>query len=635
MVPPDAVRARRLPAMTWDSIVDDRQRHEVDGDGNPPLLGGDPPAPDPLTFEPPAAVPVRVDPPEIAPLTLGRLPVPEPVRGPRPDAPLAAPPPMRPPSALQPAVPPQAAEPANEAAGPLLRNTPTGVVTTDVPQIVEATPPPDLGPVLPMDQPLALPGPSTEGLYRLPDVARVAPAASSVIAEQPAAHFVPAPQQRRRRRGGGVVKLVVTLAVVGGLVAAGVLFGQPYFFPDDTWDTATEPYATTVEAVRAVEYTEPLTVISEPTATYSTRMTGQLTGDWSSEQPLWRALGLLNGEANATNVGELLAGWQDAMYSHADGQVYRDAAATGPQADAEVTQAMVAALLDQQFGWTARQPSRTLDGAASTTAQVLRQSRATQAASTFPADVRQRDTAPLVFLPPVLGYRILAPLVFAEFTGPDQAGGNPLQDVGSAGPGPLGTVSPLPANGPMLVPGDQIATSPLPMDRSFWYLVFAGYLDATVAHAASEAVVENSVVVAERPGGRCVYATFSGGDITQTSTVRAALESWSASVPPEFGSSFGVLPDGTLQLLTCDPGAGFENGSRLGVARELVGWRTAQLATIEAVVAAGGGPAELAEALERVSASGVGAELALLPLDATPADAAGSARSAVAAVLAS
>ena len=69
--------------------------------------------------------------------------------------------------------------------------------------------------------------------------------------------------------------------------------------------------------------------------------------------------------------------------------------------------------------------------------------------------------------------------------------------------------------------------------------------------------------------------------------------------------------------------------TRLGVARELIGWRSAELATVSGVLAAGGGTAEVAAALDRLAASDVGAQLATGPVDQSPTDAAAAARAAV------
>ena len=80
------------------------------------------------------------------------------------------------------------------------------------------------------------------------------------------------------------MKLFVTLVVLGGLVAAGVVFGQPYLFPSD-WDDATAPYAETVESVRGAEFVEPLTVAPEPSTEFASRLSAQVAATSPRSQP--------------------------------------------------------------------------------------------------------------------------------------------------------------------------------------------------------------------------------------------------------------------------------------------------------------------------------------------------------------
>ena len=156
-------------------------------------------------------------------------------------------------------------------------------------------------------------------------------------------------------------------------------------------------------------------MIAEPTPQYTDRMSAELTGAWSQDQAMWRALGLMRGPATEATVAETLSGWQDAVYSSVDGQVYRDEAVAGPQSDAQITEAMATASLDQEFGWSTEQPSRTLDDAAQTGAEVIRQTREVLASSPFAVELEPVEPAALTFVPPVVGYRVLAPAAFAEF----------------------------------------------------------------------------------------------------------------------------------------------------------------------------------------------------------------------------
>jgi hypothetical protein len=177
-----------------------------------------------------------------------------------------------------------------------------------------------------------------------------------------------------------------------------------------------------------------------------------------------------------------------------------------------------------------------------------------------------------------------------------------------------------------MLDGDVATAAPVAKDRSFWYLVFAGYLDARTAHDASEVVVESAVTAVARGDTQCVSATFAGTGVEETTTLRSALGAWAAAAPPEMASSFQVLPDGTLQLVSCDPGAGFDAGTRPGLARELLSWRMAELATMEAAVYGGGGETQFADAWAFVQSSPMALELMKLPATTSPVDMALAAR---------
>ena len=497
------------------------------------------------------------------------------------------------------------------------------VPSSELPVIVEATPVDVAAAGLVSDPIVAAP--------QLPQVHQqpVRPQAAPVFEEFNTPTVTTASTRSHRRKSRRGLKLVLTLVVLGGLIAAGVVFGGPYLSPSD-WDATTEPYAEAVETARGVDFAEPITASVEPTPDYTLRLVGELAPDWTSDEAMWRALGLLNGAASQANVAELFVGWQDALYSTTDGQVYQDAAVTGPQADAAITATMAAASLDQQYGWSPDQMSRTTDDQVLTLAEVERQARAVVAASPFADPADPADPAVLAFVPPLVGYRALAPTSFAEFGTASADPENALASIGTSGPGPLATQPLVPAPNPTMVGSDAQVSSPRPLDRSFWYLVFAGYLDSRTAHQASEAVVENAISMADRAGTACVYATFAGGDVDGTATLRSALEAWSSAVPAEFGANVTVLDDGTLQLISCDPGAGFENASRLGVARELVAWRSAELATLDAI---SGTELDPATTWAFVEASNVAADLIALPATTSPAGMAAAARAGVAAVL--
>ena len=118
------------------------------------------------------------------------------------------------------------------------------------------------------------------------------------------------------------------------------------------------------------------------------------------------------------SLAELLAGWEPATYSTTDGQIYHDEALTGTALEAQLTLTMATAWLDQEFGWAIGQDDRTLDGAATTSAEVLAQATAIQQASEFDTALATSSTGPLAYLPSVISYEALAPAMYAPLLAP-------------------------------------------------------------------------------------------------------------------------------------------------------------------------------------------------------------------------
>lgn len=441
-------------------------------------------------------------------------------------------------------------------------------------------------------------------------------------------------QQRRRSRTG--LHIMLALVLLAALVAAGVVFGRPYLFPDD-WDADVQPYADAIEAVRGVAFADPLAITTDTASGVAGRVTTELLGS-SDEAPMWRAFGLTNGASTHDDISEHLTGWQNVVYSTVDGQVYHDASDAAAQYDAKVTQAMTAAALDQEYGWSTGLLERSLDDRAAVSAEVLRQAREVQLASSFDAAVDPVDPSKLDAAPSVVAYSALAPHMYAEFAG----GAGDTTDTSNL-PHDLGEGGPelLPGNGLSLAAaavigdGDVVASSPVTMDRSFWYLAFAGFVDSRSAFLASEAIVESALVMADRGSAQCAFATFSGSGVDETALLRDVLGQWAAAAPAEFGASFSVLDDGTLQLVSCDPGPQFNAPVTLGAHRALLGWRVAELATAEAVRASGSADfdTDFAWAWVFVASSTLPDELAALPSSTAPAAFVEAARTGVATIL--
>jgi len=582
MVPPDDARATRLPTLSWDSVVDPSEHSPASAEPVAASASSE----SAVVFEPLLLVPAVESPPP-----------------PTPNLHVAEPATIRPtpPAVIVPAI-------GDVISGPELVAPAAAPVIAAIPVIQEATPVEPRAPMLPT-APEYTPAPR--------------PATASPFEFDPGSGaIVPSRQPRRRKKGRGL-KLFATLVVLGGVAAAGVVFGQSYLFPND-WDDAVAPYAQAVEASRGVDFSESLSITAEPSATFAARLQAQLAPVSPQELAQWRALGLVSGVVDESTLAAQLSGWQDVFYSTTDGQVYHDVTVAGAELDAQLVEALAAASLDQEFGWSVGQPLRTLDAAAATSAEVLRQARQIRTSSTFGAVAGPAPTtAQVAALPPVIGYRVLAPQVFAEFAGTTDP--NPLLGLGAVGPGPLGVDVPVAAGPPTMLDGDTFVDTATAHDRSFWFLAFGGFLDGPTALSASAAIVENTLTNAVRGAMDCVYATFSGSGVEQTETLRSALTTWVAAAPLEFASSFTTLADGSLQLTSCDPGVGFAGAVRPGVVAELVAYRSLELATKAAVASRGGGDPEFTFMWNLIVDSSMPSELAALAAVAPPSDIAAAA----------
>lgn len=650
MAPPDGTRVPRIPTLSWDSVVDsdDRATPAAPLEAAPIAEPGasiaplEPPTPiepvtplEPVTpIEPVGLLPLSLDLAEVA-----ETPSPPPAPVPSDPVSNAAVPPVPVPSApTTPAPEPVAADVDATASAPVdsepavVRTAPpTEIVPVmgDVPAGPESLAPAhDDGALPPIREATPAPEPGGPMLPSAAPAVQRPPTASNFEFDPASVAVAPTRQPARRKRGGGL-KLVATLIVLGGLVAAGLVFGQPYLFPSD-WDDATVPYADAVESSSGAEFVEPLAITALPSAEFATRLTSELAPTSPQEVAEWRALGVATGVVDDATLTDQLTGWRDVVYVTGDGQVYHDAGAAGPGVDAQLVQAMAAALLDQQYSWSADQSQRSLDEAAATSAEVLRQTREVQRGSDFAAATEPVPTAQLDGLPAIVGYQLLAPHVLAEF--PTEDDPNPLAALESGTSAPDGDAAPVPPSLPVMADGDVMTESPVSQDRSFWFLVFGGLLDAPTAFAASEAIVENSVVHATRGPADCVYATFSGGGVDETATLRSALTAWTEQAPAEFASTVTALPDGSLQLSSCDPGPAFSAPLRTTVVQELIAYRVLELATAEAVAEQGGGDPEFAYVWSLITGSTMPNDVAALSSGSPPGQIATSARDAVAAL---
>lgn len=483
--------------------------------------------------------------------------------------------------------------------------------------------------------PTPAPAPAQPSGFSLPKQAAVAPTASGFdplsvdISKQSSA-----PARRQRKSGGSGFGLVLVLLLLAGLIAAGVVFGRPYLFPDE-WDESAKAYAEDIEAIRGVDFVEPLLVVSEPTAAYRARVGDQLLGDWEAQMPMWRAHGLAAGGTERDVLDSLIVERSPAILSATDGQVYHDAALPLVDLDPQVTRAMAIAALDQDFSFNQTAASRTLLDEAMTDAHVAQQATDIQQRSSAPTAIRPTDDSPLAFLPPVLDYQLVAPTVLTELLPAiDDVAANPLEGIGRSGPGPLESAALDLAPPALLGDGETLVGNYQPMDREYWFMVFATHVDVTNARRMSNELSAASVGELGVAGETCFSSTFQSTTAEGTAALTGDLNAWAGAAAAELQATVTAVDDNTVQLHSCDPGDDFTSNARFGVARSLVKWQATELATVTGVMEAGGTQAQLDTAMAQLAASDAVSQVLAVELTASATEVAEAARRATAPIVA-
>ncbi len=506
------------------------------------------------------------------------------------------------------------------------------VGTTSVERVVEPEPvaasveavPQVEAPVAPV---VPAPAPQPE-VPSLPTNAAAQPSQRAARAATPVKSRKP-----RKDRSGSVAKVGFFFLIVGAIASAAIIFGRPYLFPAD-WEQNALEFAEPIERARGVDFIEPVLLTAQPSAVHQEMVAAQLLGDPASSLPMWRALGLAGPDStDDQTLNTLISDHAPVLYSTVDGQVYYDTAFTRSDRSTLISRAMATAALDQELTFSADAASRSLDDAALTEAHVRQQAAIIAENATNRGSVQAADVAALAFLPSVLDYQLTAPIVFVELLAPvNEVAPNPLSGVGVSGPGPL-RIAPLeqiPSNSSVV--GDAAVGASIVTDRSFWYMSFASHLDAGTAYRMSNDLQSAGLQMVDGQNGRCAVATFN--TFAGNPALQSDLETWVAATAPELGATVTTLPDASIQLRSCDPVGAYVSNIGFGASRQLIAWRSIELAVTNLVIADGGAAPEIAAAVARIGSSPAALAAAELPAGTTPADLIAAVEAAAADVIA-
>jgi hypothetical protein len=373
---------------------------------------------------------------------------------------------------------------------------------------------------------------------------------------------------RQQRKGRMFSRTMLALFVIGGLIAAALVFGRRYLFPTE-WDQSLTPIVDDIQNERGVEFDHTVGLVEQPSADYALTI-GRLVVDdsWLAQVPVWRALGLTTGEPTVDGVAPALAANRLAVYDPDADRIYMSADASPEAAAADLRLALEQAYAAQQgdaesavpeesnTGFLGVSPPRQIvDNAIAAYLAVRETAGATtgDASGTTPA-----EAGPSSALPLPIEYELAAIDDLGEallsWAGVDPTTvrfGAPYPDaVGAA----LDDGARPTASG-ALQAGDRSLAPPIPLGVDDWSLVWGSRLPQPTVDQLASVVVADSFRPIDRGGLTCAVAVFETANPTDGATVLAAMQTWAATSPAGAQTTVTQLAETRTQLSSCDPGA--------------------------------------------------------------------------------
>jgi hypothetical protein len=371
---------------------------------------------------------------------------------------------------------------------------------------------------------------------------------------------------RQQARGKMFSRTMLALFLIGGLIAAALVFGRRYLFPTE-WDQSLTPIVNDIQIERGVEFEHTVGLVKQPSADYALTI-GRLVVDdaWVGHVPVWRALGLTTGEPTVDGIAPALAAARLAVYDPDADRIYTSADASPDAAAADLRLALEQAYAAQQSTATTLPTEESNTGflGVSSPGEIIDAAidryiaeRDTESTATS-SDAAGVASGPSSALPLPIEYELRAidalgePLLSA--TGVDPV----TMRFGSAYPDDVGArlddgARPT-ASGALQV-GDASLAPPTALGVDDWSLVWGSRLPQATVDQLATIVVADSFRPIDRGGLTCVIAVFETANPTDAGSVLAAMQAWTAAAPAGSQASVVQLAETRVQLSACDPGA--------------------------------------------------------------------------------
>lgn len=365
--------------------------------------------------------------------------------------------------------------------------------------------------------------------------------------------------KRQQRQGKLFGRSLLAFVVVGGVIAASMMFGRSLLFSTD-WDVQLTPIVNEIEADRGAPFESTVSLSTIDSAEFGDRLRAATIGDgWVDRVPEWRALNLTVGTVTAESVAAemvrettaffdagantiLLVDGVDVDTSRADLRLALESAYDRQQgATADVADVDAAAI-----GFVGVSAPQVIAERAIDNFLANRTAEREPANESLPIPIAYQLAAVNTLGEPILVAAGIDPTTLTLASPAPEAIGNVLSDE------PVNTASGL------LQPGDRSVSDPVALGTDDWSLAWATRLPESTVARLVEQVSADSYRAVERNGNVCVIGVFETANDADGSAVFAAMLTWVAAAPPASLAVATQLGPVRVQIEACDPG--IENG---------------------------------------------------------------------------
>ena len=373
--------------------------------------------------------------------------------------------------------------------------------------------------------------------------------------------------KRQQRQGKLFGRSLLAFVVVGGLIAAAMLFGRSLLFDTD-WDGRLTSTVNEAEADRGASFARTVPLVTLGAAEFGDRvLAASLGSEWIDRVPEWRALNLAVGEVTVDSVADELAGERQAFYDAELDEIVMVEGAGTARVDIRVA---LEAAFDAQQGGEAAEVELADQGfvGVSPLATI-----ADEAVDRYLANRVGDRPVVNASLPVPIAYQLAATATLGEailigadvdpatvtFASPatDDLGDVLADDAVNT---PSGT----------LQPGDRSLSDSVALGTDDWSLVWATRLPESTVIQLVDEVTADSYRTVERAGTPCAIGVFETATEAAGGSVFSSMLIWAAAAPPASQAVATQIGPTRVQIDACDPGVAGGVAGNPGVVDDLV-----------------------------------------------------------------